>query len=50
MLELRADAEVLATFLFALADGITVRKLSEPELQIAPVVAQALAAARAVLS
>ncbi len=50
VLELRADAEVLATFLFALADGITVRKLSEPELQIAPVVEQALAAARAVLS
>jgi AcrR family transcriptional regulator len=50
VLRLRADADVLATFLFALADGITVRKLSEPELDIAPVVGQALAAVRAVLS
>ena len=50
VLRLRADADVLATFLFALADGITVRKLSEPELDIAPVVGQAVAAVRAVLS
>jgi AcrR family transcriptional regulator len=50
VLRLRADADVLATFLFALADGLTVRKLSEPELDIAPVVGQALAAVRAVLS
>ncbi len=50
VLRLNADAEVLATFLFALADGITIRKLSEPELDIAPVLGQAVAAARAVLS
>jgi AcrR family transcriptional regulator len=50
VLRLRDDADVLATFLFALADGITVRKLSEPELDIAPVVGQAVAAVRAVLS
>ncbi len=50
VLRLRADAEVLATFLFALADGISVRKLSEPELDIAPVVGQALVAVRAVLN
>ncbi|MGI8862800.1 MAG: TetR/AcrR family transcriptional regulator [Solirubrobacteraceae bacterium] len=50
VLRLRADADVLATFLFALADGLTVRKLSEPELDIAPVVGQAVAAVRAVLS
>jgi AcrR family transcriptional regulator len=50
VLRLRADADVLATFLFALADGLTVRKLSEPELDITPVVGQAVAAVRAVLS
>jgi AcrR family transcriptional regulator len=50
VLRLRDDADVLATFLFAVADGITVRKLSEPELDIAPVVGQAVAAVRAVLS
>lgn len=50
VLALRADAEVLATFLFALADGITIRKLSEPEIDIAPVVGQAVAAVRAVLN
>ncbi len=50
VLRLNADADVLATFLFALADGVTVRKLSEPDLDIAPVVGQAVAAVRAVLS
>jgi AcrR family transcriptional regulator len=50
VLRLHADADVLATFLFALADGITVRKLSEPDLDIAPVVGQAVTAVRAVLS
>jgi AcrR family transcriptional regulator len=50
VLRLNADADVLATFLFALADGVTVRKLSEPNLDIAPVVGQAVAAVRAVLS
>jgi AcrR family transcriptional regulator len=50
VLRLHADADVLATFLFALADGVTVRKLSEPDLDIAPVVGQAVAAVRGVLS
>jgi AcrR family transcriptional regulator len=50
VLHLRADAETLAAFLLALADGITVRKLSEPELDLAPVLEQAVAAARAVLN
>ncbi len=50
VLRLNADADVLATFLFALADGVTVRKLSEPDLDIAPVVGQAVAAVRGVLS
>jgi AcrR family transcriptional regulator len=50
VLELRAQPEVAATFLFALADGITIRRLSEPELDIAPLVEQAVIAARALLS
>jgi AcrR family transcriptional regulator len=50
VLELRADPEVVTTFLFALADGITVRRLSEPELDTGPVLEQAVAAARALLS
>lgn len=37
-------------FLFALADGVIVRRLSEPELDIGPLTEQAIAAARAVLS
>jgi AcrR family transcriptional regulator len=49
VLELRADPDTVATFLFALADGVTVRRLSEPEFDIAPVVDQAVVAARAVL-
>lgn len=49
VLRLSADADVLAAFLFALADGITVRKLSEPEFDITPVIGQAITAARAVL-
>jgi AcrR family transcriptional regulator len=50
VLELRAQPDVVATFLFALADGITIRRLSEPELDIAPLVEQAVIAARALLS
>jgi AcrR family transcriptional regulator len=49
VLELRADPDTVAAFLFALADGVTVRRLSEPEFDIAPVVEQAVVAARAVL-
>jgi AcrR family transcriptional regulator len=50
VLELRADPEALTTFVFALADGITVRRLSEPDLDIGPVMEQAVAAARALLT
>jgi AcrR family transcriptional regulator len=50
VLELRAQPEVVATFLFALADGITIRRLSEPELDIGPLVERAVIAARALLS
>ncbi len=39
----------MALFLFALADGLTVRSLSEPELDVSPAMAQAVAAARALL-
>jgi len=50
VLELRADPDTVAAFLFALADGVTLRRLSEPELDIGPVTEQAVAAARALLS
>jgi AcrR family transcriptional regulator len=50
VLELRANPETVAAFLFALADGVTVRRLSEPELDIGPLMTQAVAAARALLS
>jgi AcrR family transcriptional regulator len=50
VLALRVDPELAATFMFALADGIMVRRLSEPELDIGPVIEQGIAAARAVLS
>jgi AcrR family transcriptional regulator len=48
-LELRADPETVALFLFALADGLTVRSLSEPGLDVSPAMGQAVAAARALL-
>jgi len=49
VLSLGADPEVTAGFLFVLADGIILRRLSEPELEIAPLMAEASVAARAVL-
>jgi AcrR family transcriptional regulator len=50
VLSLRVDPELAAMFLFALADGVIVRRLSEPELDIGPLTEQAITAARAVLS
>jgi AcrR family transcriptional regulator len=50
VLSLRADPEDISTFLFALADGVTVRRLVEPNLDIAPVINHCTAAARALLS
>jgi AcrR family transcriptional regulator len=50
VLGLRVAPELAAMFLFALADGVIVRRLSEPELDIGPLTEQAIAAARAVLS
>lgn len=49
VLSLRADPADLATWLFALADGMTLRKLVEPDCDISSVVAQAVAATRALL-
>jgi AcrR family transcriptional regulator len=50
VLSLSIEPELAAMFLFALADGVMVRRLSEPELDIGPLVEQAILAARAVLS
>ncbi len=50
VLTLRIDPELAAMFLFALADGVIVRRLSEPELDIGPLTEQGIIAARAVLS
>ncbi len=49
-LELRADADTAASFLLALADGITLRVMTEPELDITPLMAQSVVAARALLA
>jgi AcrR family transcriptional regulator len=48
--ELHAPAADLAGFLIALADGVTIRRLSEPTLEIKPLMDQAVAAARALLA
>lgn len=45
-----ADPQAAAALLFALADGVIVRRLVEPELDIAPLMEQAIIAARALLS
>lgn len=49
VLRLRGDPEAVAAFLFVLADGIMVRRLSEPEFDIRPLMEQAVGAARALL-
>ncbi len=49
VLSLRADADDIAMWLFALADGMTLRRLVEPDRDISGVVAQAVAATRALL-
>lgn len=48
--ELRADPDDVAMFLLALADGVMVRRLSEPELDARRLMDQAVAAARALLA
>jgi AcrR family transcriptional regulator len=47
---LRSDPVEVSAFLFTLADGLTVRRLSEPDFDITPVMEQAAATARALLS
>lgn len=49
VLRLRDDPEAIAAFLFVLADGIMVRRLSEPEFDITPLMDHAVSAARALL-
>jgi AcrR family transcriptional regulator len=48
--ELRADPGDVATFLLALADGVMIRRMSEPELDARRLMDQAVAAARALLA
>jgi len=50
VLALRVEPELAAMFLFALADGVIVRRLSEPDLDLGPLTEQGIIAARAVLS
>jgi AcrR family transcriptional regulator len=50
VLALRDDPGAVAAFLFVLADGILVRRLSEPDYDIKPLMDKAVAAARALLS
>jgi len=50
VLSLDADPEAAAGLLMALADGLTVRMLSEPELDIAPLMELAVSAARGLLA
>ena len=48
--ELRASPDDIASFLFVLADGVTIRRMAEPDLDTAPLMDQAVAAARALLA
>ncbi len=50
VLSLRADPDATAGLLLALGDGLTVRMLSEPDVDIAPVMELAVGAARALLT
>ncbi|MGH2856795.1 MAG: TetR/AcrR family transcriptional regulator [Solirubrobacteraceae bacterium] len=47
--ELRAGADDVASLLLALADGVTIRRLAEPDLDVRPLMDRAVAAARALL-
>jgi AcrR family transcriptional regulator len=49
VIQISTDAEALAVFLFALADGLIVRRLSEPDLDLGPATEQSIAAVRTVL-
>jgi AcrR family transcriptional regulator len=47
---LQSDPGDVATFLLALADGVMIRRMSEPELDVRRLMDQAVAAARALLA
>jgi AcrR family transcriptional regulator len=47
---LTVDPDDVACFLFALADGVTIRRLAEPDLDVRPLMDQAVLAARALLA
>ena len=49
VLELHADPAVVSAFLFALADGLTIRRLSEPDLDLVPVIRESVTATRSLL-
>jgi AcrR family transcriptional regulator len=49
VLALRSDPDTVAAFLFALADGVTLRRMIEPSFDIGPVMSVAVDAARALL-
>jgi AcrR family transcriptional regulator len=49
VLRLQDSAETVASFLLVLADGLLVRRLSEPDYDIRPVMDEAVAAARTLL-
>jgi AcrR family transcriptional regulator len=48
--ELRADPGDVASFLLVLADGVMIRRMSEPELDVRRLMDQAVTAARALLA
>jgi AcrR family transcriptional regulator len=50
LFQLRADPDDVASFLVALADGVTIRRMSEPSLDVKPLMDHAVAAARALLA
>jgi AcrR family transcriptional regulator len=49
VIKLRADSETVAAFLFVLADGVSVRRLEEPEFDIGPIMDLGTESARALL-
>ena len=48
--ELRGDPEQVASFLLVLADGVMIRRMSEPDLDVRALMDQAVLAARALLA
>jgi AcrR family transcriptional regulator len=48
--ELRGEPDDVASFLLVLADGVMIRRMSEPDLDVHRVMDQAVAAARALLA